>query len=46
MTPEDIALYLVASIEGCVGLGKNTQSVDAYQRCLRQLQVYIQSLAV
>lgn len=44
--PEDIALYIVASIEGCVGLGKNAQSIDAYQRCLRQLQVYIQSLAV
>ncbi len=44
--PQDIALFIVASIEGCVGLGKNAQSVAAYQRCLRQLQVYIQSLAV
>lgn len=44
--PQDIALFIVASIEGCVGLGKNAQSVTAYQRCLKQLQVYIQSLAV
>lgn len=46
IAPQDIALFIVASIEGCVGLGKNAQSVTAYQRCLKQLQVYIQSLAV
>lgn len=43
--PRDVALFIVAAIEGCVGLGKNAQSVEAYQRGLRQLQVYVKSLA-
>ncbi|MHB8248656.1 MAG: TetR/AcrR family transcriptional regulator [Acidithiobacillus sp.] len=43
--PQEAGLFIVAAIEGCVGLGKNAQSVDAYQRCLRQLQLYVQSLA-
>ena len=43
--PKEAALFIVAAIEGCVGLGKNAQSVEAYQRCLRQLQLYVQSLA-
>ncbi|MHB8317564.1 MAG: TetR family transcriptional regulator C-terminal domain-containing protein, partial [Acidithiobacillus ferrivorans] len=43
--PEEVALFIVAAIEGCVGLGKNAQSVEAYQRCLRQLQLYVKSLA-
>ncbi|MEB8537363.1 TetR/AcrR family transcriptional regulator [Acidithiobacillus ferriphilus] len=42
--PEEVALFIVAAIEGCVGLGKNAQSVEAYQRCLRQLQLYVKSL--
>jgi AcrR family transcriptional regulator len=45
IAPQEAALFIVAAIEGCVGLGKNAQSVDAYQRCLRQLQLYVQSLA-
>ena len=42
---KEVALFIVAAIEGCVGLGKNAQSVEAYRRCLRQLQLYVQSLA-
>jgi AcrR family transcriptional regulator len=45
LEPKEAALFIVAAIEGCVGLGKNAQSVEAYQRCLRQLQLYVQSLA-
>ncbi|MHB1736688.1 MAG: TetR/AcrR family transcriptional regulator [Acidithiobacillus sp.] len=45
VAPKEVALFIVAAIEGCVGLGKNAQSVEAYQRCLRQLQLYVQSLA-
>ncbi len=45
LEPKEAALFIVAAIEGCVGLCKNAQSVEAYQRCLRQLQLYVQSLA-
>ncbi|WP_319026308.1 TetR/AcrR family transcriptional regulator, partial [Acidithiobacillus caldus] len=40
----EAALFIVAGVEGCVGLGKNAQSVDAYRRCLGQLRLYLGSL--
>ncbi len=45
IVPGEAALFIVASIEGCVGLGKNAQSVQSYRTCLRQLQRFIGSLA-
>lgn len=38
------ALFLVAAMEGCVGMGKNCQGADTYQACFRQLQAYLQTL--
>ncbi|MEL5847985.1 TetR/AcrR family transcriptional regulator [Candidatus Igneacidithiobacillus taiwanensis] len=43
--PAEAALFVVAAIEGCVGLGKNMQSLRSYQTCLGQLQQFIASLA-
>ena len=40
----EAALFIVAGVEGCVGLGKNAQSVEAYRRCLGQLRLYLDSL--
>jgi len=38
------ALLIVASIEGAFGLGKTTESSDAFRKCMDQLQNYVQSL--
>ena len=39
------ALELIVSAwEGCIGIAKNLQSVDALLNCGRQLQHYIRSL--
>jgi len=43
--PTEAALFIIAAVEGCVGLGKNAQSLSSYKNCLGQLQSYIRSLA-
>jgi TetR/AcrR family transcriptional regulator, transcriptional repressor for nem operon len=40
------ALFIVSAWEGCVGVAKNMQSVDAYCACLSQLQAYVAGLMV
>ena len=45
VNPMEAALFIVAAIEGCVGLGKNAQSLQSYRTCLGQLQQYIGTLA-
>ncbi|MEY2341176.1 TetR/AcrR family transcriptional regulator [Acidithiobacillus sp. IBUN Pt1247-S3] len=44
VVPDEVALFLIAAIEGCVGLGKNAQSLRSYQTCLGQLQQYLRTL--
>ena len=44
IVPQDAALFLIAAIEGCVGLGKNAQSLHSYQTCLGQLLHYLDTL--
>lgn len=44
--PREAALFIVASLWGCMGVAKNLQSVDAYHVCLKQLSGYIDGLAV
>jgi AcrR family transcriptional regulator len=41
---EAAALYIVASLEGCIGVAKSLQSTKAYQLCLEQLHAYVCSL--
>lgn len=41
---EAAALFIVSAWEGCIGIAKNLQSVDALTTCGRQLQVYIRGL--
>ncbi|MBF0348035.1 MAG: TetR family transcriptional regulator C-terminal domain-containing protein, partial [Magnetococcales bacterium] len=42
--PEEVGLFLVAAIEGCIGMAKNTQSVETFSKCLNALAGYVESL--
>lgn len=39
-----VALFIVSSWEGCIGVAKNMQSVEAYRKCMQQLRLYVQGL--
>ena len=39
-----VALFIVSSWEGCIGVAKNMQSVQAYRVCMGQLRDYVQGL--
>lgn len=38
------ALFIVSAWEGCIGIAKNLQSIEALVNCGQQLQTYIRSL--
>ncbi|AOV17157.1 hypothetical protein BJI67_08865 [Acidihalobacter aeolianus] len=38
------ALFIIASMEGCAGLSKNLQDIEAYRGCMRTLGDYLQQL--
>ncbi|MDA8093830.1 MAG: TetR/AcrR family transcriptional regulator [Betaproteobacteria bacterium] len=38
------ALFIVAAFEGCVGVAKNLQSVEAFRACMRQLAHFVVGL--
>jgi AcrR family transcriptional regulator len=40
----ETAFFIVSSLEGCIGMSKNTQSVVAYRGCLKQLARYLDTL--
>lgn len=40
----ETAFFIVSALEGCIGMSKNTQSVDAYRGCLKQLGLYLDTL--
>ena len=44
VNPEDMALFLLAALEGCAGMAKNAQSHVVMQRCLGVLHDYLESL--
>ncbi len=44
INPADVALFILASIEGCVGIAKNAQSLDELKRCAQGLIGYLESL--
>ncbi len=39
-----VALFIVSSWEGCIGVAKNMQSVQAYRVCMGQLRDYVLGL--
>ncbi len=42
---EECATFILASIEGAIGLAKNAQNKEVYYRCGRQLSVYLDTLS-
>ncbi|MCG7897916.1 MAG: TetR/AcrR family transcriptional regulator [Candidatus Thiodiazotropha lotti] len=42
--PADAALFILASLEGCMGIAKNAQSIDELKRCAQGLFGYLDSL--
>ncbi len=42
--PKATALFIVAAMEGCVGIAKNTQSLDVLKTCGKGLIQYLESL--
>ncbi len=38
------ALFIVAAFEGCIGVAKNMQSVEAFRSCMRQLANFVVTL--
>ncbi len=42
--PEQAALFIVASVWGCIGVAKNLQSLDSFRACLSQLAGYLDTL--
>jgi TetR/AcrR family transcriptional repressor of nem operon len=41
---DETAFFIVSALEGCIGMSKNTQSVEAYRGCLAQLGHYLETL--
>ncbi|MCG8068428.1 MAG: TetR/AcrR family transcriptional regulator [Candidatus Thiodiazotropha taylori] len=44
INPADAALFILASLEGCMGIAKNAQSIDELKRCAQGLFGYLDSL--
>jgi TetR/AcrR family transcriptional repressor of nem operon len=42
--PAETAFFIVSALEGCIGMGKNTQSVASFHGCLAQLGRYLETL--
>jgi TetR/AcrR family transcriptional repressor of nem operon len=40
----ETAFFIVSALEGCIGMSKNTQSVQAFRGCLAQLGRYLETL--
>ncbi len=41
---QETAFFIIAALEGCIGMSKNTQSVAVYRACLQQLLRYLTTL--
>ncbi|MGN7611277.1 TetR/AcrR family transcriptional regulator [Magnetococcales bacterium HHB-1] len=42
--PNQIALFLLAAMEGCLGLAKNSQSLTMFRSCTQTLAHFVQTL--
>jgi AcrR family transcriptional regulator len=42
---EEVSMFIIAAVEGCIGTAKNLQSMEAFRGCLNQLRFFIASLA-
>ena len=43
---KDLAIFVVASIEGCLSTAKKSNSSDIYLSCISQLEFYLNSLKI
>lgn len=41
---DEVALFLVAAVEGCKGTTKSLQSLETFRSCMNQLKRYIETL--
>ena len=41
---EQTAFFIVSALEGCIGMSKNTQSIEAFRGCLMQLGRFLETL--
>jgi len=44
INPEDTALYIVATTQGIISMGKCTQDLDKFRACIRVLVTFLHSL--
>ncbi|MBF0416405.1 MAG: TetR/AcrR family transcriptional regulator [Magnetococcales bacterium] len=42
--PEEVALFLLAALEGCIGMAKNAQSIETFAKCVHALAGYVETL--
>jgi len=43
---EVLAMYVVASIEGCLGTAKKSHNADMFHSCISQLELFLSSLKI
>jgi len=44
--PKVLAMFIVASFEGCLGTAKKSQDGEVFQTCISQLDLFLQSLKI
>jgi len=44
--PKALSMYIVASLEGCLGTAKKSQDGAVFQTCISQLDLFLQSLKI
>jgi len=44
--PKALAMFIVASFEGCLGTAKKSQDGEVFQTCISQLDLFLQSLKI
>ncbi len=42
--PKTLSIYVVASIEGCLGTAKKSQDAEVFETCISQLELFLNSL--
>jgi len=44
--PKALSMYIVASLEGCLGTAKKSHDGEVFQTCISQLDLFLQSLKI
>lgn len=42
--PQSVAAFILASLEGCIGLAKNERAVAPFMRCVDEMERYLETL--